>query len=250
MERSTPSPSEGTPPDAPTIVRHGIFWFGAGAVLIIITYLLCVWSPNPLIRWGPLAPMIAGAYGVVLGIEKIISGLRRSFAVEQPAARARARVATISCALLIAIAAAAGAGVWRLRAPYWSAIESRNQGDRASQQLKAIAERHAAMIQSGAGGSEALKSWSESATAALQLRPAFSAALDGATYLNTPAGGSLRAQAEIDARFFRLCLEWMDLYENVQRSVNEVSMMEPPDEWGMKQNDIIERIQALPPNPR
>ncbi|HZC78209.1 MAG TPA: hypothetical protein VE258_10690, partial [Ktedonobacterales bacterium] len=109
--------------------------------------------------------------------------------------------------------------------------------------------RHAAAIQASTTGAAALQSWKETAATALPLRPDFAAALEGARYLET-AGGSLRAQAEIDARFFALCLEWMDLYESVQKALNDVSMTDPPSDWSVKLEGIIDRIQALPQHPQ
>jgi len=105
------------------------------------------------------------------------------------------------------------------------------------------------VIQSGAVGAKALDSWKDAARAAMPLRTEFSAALEGARYLELSDGG-MRAQAEIDARFYALCLEWMDLYDQVNRSLGESSMLDPPVDWSTRQDDIINRIQALPAHPQ
>jgi hypothetical protein len=241
-----PTHSAGIPPDAAgdpgAIARRGMLWFAAGATVIIVTYLLLSWGESPWARFGPLVPMCVGAYGLVLGLEKMVTGLRAS-------GPHRGRLA-IPCAALVTVAIAAGCGAWFLRAPYWKAIERRNGGERASEILRTIAERHAATMQSGAAGQTALESWKRTAEAGVGLKSDFTSALDGARYLEKAASGTLRAQSEIDVRFYALCLEWMDLYQSVLRSFGDVSMTEPPDEWDRRQNDIIDRIQALPRHPQ
>src|SRR5213593_651178 len=118
-----PSPAGQAPgrvsdPGGPlTTIRRGMIWFAAGGAVVIITHLLRVWGPGPLARLGPLIPMCAGAYGLVVGLEKMIAGLGRSFAVSDAAARARARRGTVSCVLLIAAALGSGAAAWWIRAP-------------------------------------------------------------------------------------------------------------------------------------
>lgn len=230
-------------------IAAGMAWFGAGSVVILLTLLFRVGGSAPLTRFGPLIPMCLGAYGLVLGCEKMFGGLRRVIGSTDPSARARGRLAMLLCLLLVLAAVGSGAAVWRLRAPYWNAISARNRGDLAAARLRAIAERHAAAIQASTTGADALQSWKETAATALPLRPDFAAALEAARYLEA-AGGGLRAQAEIDVRFYALCLEWMDLYESVQRAVHDASMTDPPNEWSEKLDGIIERIQALPQHPQ
>jgi len=225
----------------PILARRGMIWFAAGAAVIIATHLLRAWGEGPLPRFGPLVPMVLGAYAVLYGLEKMYSGLRRL--------QGKGRGLAAACVILLLMGCAGGALAWRFRAPYWGALAARGRGEAAAEKLKTIAERHAAVIQSGAVGAKALDSWKDAARAAMPLRTEFSAALEGARYLELSDGG-MRAQAEIDARFYALCLEWMDLYDQVNRSLGESSMLDPPVDWSTRQDDIINRIQALPAHPQ
>ena len=227
--------------DGPALARRGMLWFALGAAVIITTHLLRVWAPGPLARYGPFIPMVAGAYALVLGVEKMVSGVRRA---PRPAGPTLA-----ACVCLVAAVAVAGGAVYLRRAPYWRSISAWQGGGAAASKLQAIAERHAANMQSGATGAAAIDSWRRSAQAAVPLRPEFAAALDAARYL-AASGGGLRAQADIDVKFYTLCLEWMDLYDRVRRTMSEVSLDEPPPEWAVAQDDIITRIQALPAHPQ
>lgn len=230
-------------------MRAGMAWFAAGSVVVIATWLLRPAGGGPIVRYGPFLLMFAGAYGLVVGIEKMVAGYRAGRASTDAATRARVGRQTLAGALLLVVSVAAGAGVWAYRAPYWKAVRTIGAGDGASARLRAIAERHVAAIESGASGQDALASWRRSADEALPLRPQFEAALEGARYLRAEATGTMRTRGEIDAQFYALCLEWMDLYATVQRALQQESMMEPPEDWARRQNDIVDRIQSLPPPP-
>lgn len=220
------------------LARRGMLWFAAGAAVIIGTHLVRAWGPGPLPRYGPLVPMCLGAYALLYGLEKMYAGIRR----------APDRGVAVACVALVLAGLASGAAAWQYRPAYWSSIAARGRGEAAAEKLKAIADRHAVTMQSGATGARALVSWHDSAGAAAPLRADFTATLEGARYLQV-SGHGMKAQAEIDARFYFLCLEWMDLYDQILRALGESSMLDPPAEWSTRQDDIVGRIQALPADP-
>lgn len=224
---------------------RGAIWLALGAGLVIAGYLVRTPSPAPVSRYGPLIPMLVGAYGVVLGVEKMLSGFRLARRSSDTAARRRAGAATAACLAVCALAASGGWAAYSYRAPYWRAVADLAAGDLATAELKEIAERHAARMQADVGGAEAIDLWRETAAAALPLRTRFTSSLRAAAHLAENGSGALKHRAERDVRFYGLCLEWMDLYARVQRALSEESMVEPPEEWGRTLNDIIGRIEAL-----
>lgn len=235
--------------DAARLMLAGALWLALGTGLIIAGYLLRAPSPEALARYGPLLPMLAGAYGVVVGLEKMVTGFSRGRRCADAAERRRVGTATGACVVVCALAASGGWAAYAYRAPYWRAVSDLAAGDAATAQLRALAERHAARMQEGAGDAEAIDLWRRTAAEALALRPRFTSALDAARHLAADGSGDMRRHAETDVRFYGLCLEWMDLYARVQQRLGEESMAAPPDEWGRTLNDIIERIEALHEHP-
>jgi hypothetical protein len=232
--------------DPASQIRRGTLWLALGGVVLVATYWLRTAATTTTGRFGPLALLLAGAYAAITGLEKIYTGWSAGRPAADPPERARLRRA-VWPALALGLVLAVSAGLaWRARAPYWHAVASLAEGDRAAETLRDLAERHAAAMQSGATGIKALESWRDSSTHALRLRPSFDESLEAARYLSRNASGAVRTRAENDASFFTLCLEWMDLYQRVQQETAGSSMAEPPEDWGRIQNDIIERIQALP----
>ncbi len=230
-------------------VIRGMVWLCLGSLGITATLLLRTAARDPLRAYGPLIPLFAGAYLLITGIEKLVSGflaMRRLRGASKPRLLGSRAMAGL---LLIAVAAAAPSAAWLHRRPYWDAVTKLNAGEEATGKLKAIAERHAAAMQAGAEGASALEAWGQAASAAAPLRPAFSTSLDAARYLSANATGTVKTRADIDSRYYALCLEWMDLYDRVSRSMEQESMAEPPEAWVEAQNDIINRIQALPAPP-
>src|SRR5262245_9746664 len=166
------------PNDAARLMLRGAIWLALGAGLIIAGYLMRTASPDLLARFGPLIPMLAGAYGVIVGLEKMVTGFRQ--AGNDAAARRGAGAATAACLAACALAASGGWAAYSYRAPYWRAVADLAAGDKTTAELKAIAERHAARMQAGLAGAEALRSWRETAAAALPLKPQFASALQAA----------------------------------------------------------------------
>ena len=221
-------------------MRRGILWIVLGAGVTLFTYVRASAGERYFFMWGLIA----------LGLFEMISGYLRARGVSDPAGRSRLKTSTALCLAVLAIAAVSGAAAWRYRAPFWNAVEILSLGDDAAARLKTIAERHAAKMESGAGGPAALQSWNESAMEALPLRADFEAAATAARYLETAATGALQTRAGIDAQFYAICLDWIELYASISRTMSEESMIEPPEEWTTRQNAIVDRIEALPPLPK
>jgi hypothetical protein len=241
-----PSPDNASKMDPLPQVRRGTFWLGIGGVVLVATYWSRTAATSAAGRYAPLVLLLAGAYAAITGIEKIYTGWSARRLGADAAERARLRRAVWSALALGLVLAIAAGLAWRGRAPYWRAVASLAEGDRAAETLRDVAERHASAMQSGASGLRAVEAWRESSGHALRLRPSFDESLEAARYLSRNASGVVRARAENDTSFFTLCLEWMDLYQRVQQETDGTSMAEPPEDWGRIQNDIIERIQALP----
>ena len=183
--------------------------------------------------------LIAGAWGVITGIEGIVVGWKES------AADRALRPIRLLAAIVVLSSLALGALAWRQRTPYWDAIRDLAAGSTAEAQLKKIAERQIFAIEAGATGAEALEIWRTAATEGALLRPAFESALVAARQLTSLAEGEDQAIAKANAEFYPLCIEWITLYDRIRSELAGVSMAEPPPDWPAAQNDIVERIKAL-----
>ena len=220
---------------------RGALWFAAGAAVLIFAGVLTSAGGSSLLLYGALA---LGLYLASLGVERMIGAWMLARKTGTTAGGEGLGLTGLAAIALIIIVATAGYGAYRWRKPYWEAVSSLNTGNEAAAKLKAIAQRHAALMESSASGQAALASWKESAAQALALKPEFARALQGARTL-AAGEGAVAARAAQDARFFELCLEWMDLYDRVALAVGEESMGGPPEEWTETQNDIVERIRVL-----
>ena len=239
----TASPSQ----RAISAMRWGILVVNLGVGVTLFTYL----KSGDLDTYVMFTRVYRLGWGVIaLGLFEMISGYVRGRGVTDPVEQSRVRSTAAFCLVVLVVAAIAGTAAWRYRAPFWSAVEMLSRGDDAAARLRTIAERHAATMESGAGGLAALKSWKESAEGAIPLRADFAAAAEAARYLETAATGSLKTRAGIDAQFYALCIEWADLYSSIARRMAEESMIEPPEEWTTRQNALVDRIEALPPLPK
>ena len=207
--------------------------------MVILTIYLRRAGHTPLATWAPLLPLVAGAWGVITGIEGIVVGWKQS------AADRGAQPIRILAATVVLSAVALGAIIWRQRAPYWDAVWDVAAGTAAEAQLKKIVEQQISAIEAGATGAAALESWRTAATQGAILRPAFESALTTARQLASLSDGPDRATAETNARFYPLCIEWMTLYDRILSEIADVSMAEPPPDWPEAQNEIMDRIQAL-----
>jgi hypothetical protein len=239
MSEATSDTESGALKSAISMIRDGAILLGVGSLIIILIHLRASRGKFFLLKVSLLLLMALGfmVFGYVRG--------RR-----HDSAQARRRLHRIGAAGLAVLAIGSGGmfGTWMYRARSWSAAEALVRGDDAAQKLRTIGERHAAKMEAGAAGPAALDSWKESAAEALSLRADFAEAAEAALYLRE-AGGSLRERAVIDAQFYPLCLEWLDLYAAIQSQIQQESLAEPPVEWEIGQERIVERIQALPPLP-
>src|SRR5262245_21239325 len=87
----------------------GCLWFVLGVAVIMVV--LCrrrAHPADPLERSGPLVPLFAGAYGVVVGLEKMFSGYGAARASSRPQDGARAKRALALCGLLVVATLGAG----------------------------------------------------------------------------------------------------------------------------------------------
>lgn len=226
-------------------MRRGLVWFVAGAALLIVTHALRRAGSTPAGQWGPLLPMVAGAWGVVVGVEGILGGWWAARAAPAGADRHRAIHLGLLSAIVAVVALAAGVAVWRQRADYWSAWHNLAAGREAGRQLEEISAGPAEATQSGMPGPAALEVWRQAAARGAALRPAFEASLAGARRLAGIGSAHERAIAAQDIAYYSLCLEWMNLYDRVLASLGDSSMAEPPAEWPVTHDGIVERIQAL-----
>ena len=220
-------------------MRRGILWILIGTGVTLFTYLRASAGQRYFLMWGLVG----------LGLFEMIAGYIKRRSVVDPLERSRLQTWGGLCLAVLAVALVAGVAARQYRAPLSNAVEDLSRGDDAATRLKTIAERHAAKMEAGPDGATALQSWKESADGALPLRPDFAAAASAAKYLETAATGSLKVRAGIDAQFYAICLEWLDLYESIERNMTQESMIEPKDEWAVQQNALVERIEALPPLP-
>jgi len=235
--------------DSLSRLRGGMVWFAAGTAVILLTLWWRHAGLTPLARYGPLAAVLVGAYGVVLGLEKMVGGHRLARRLPAEADRSRTSVLAGAGLVLVLLAVTSVVLVHRSRAPYWGAIEGLSEGRRAEQVLQDIAHRHSNVLQAAPDDATTLDSWRRSADEALPLLPAFAGALDASRYLVQSGNSREKAQARIDVEFYELCLEWMDLYREIARTIEESSLVEPPPDWGPRQDSIVDRINALPQGP-
>ncbi len=232
-------------PAAITALRRGLIWFVIGGAVIMVVHALRISTPDPLLRWGPLLPMFAGAYGVVAGAEKMFSGLRAGRTLTAPDLRRRHRGWAAICAIGVIAVIGAGWAVWSLRAPYWDAVAGLHDGDRATIRLREIGQRHADALAAQDHGPEALETWRRTAEEGGGLRPSFARALESARALARTTSGRAKASADIDVRYYTLCLEWMDLFDRIRHAFETQSLADPPLEWAEEYDGIIARIQRV-----
>ncbi len=231
-------------------MRGGRIWFAAGAAVLIGTYALASAGDSYYVIG---AALVAGLYALALGAERILAAWWRGRAEVDRSARAAAGRGAVSALALAAAAVAGGAWVHAERAPYWRSVRALSAGAEASTRLRASAERQTAAMQRGVSEQAALDVWRHAVDEVLPLRGPFSSALEGARWLAAHGPDSLRTRAQDEARFYELCLEWMDHYAGVDRTLRSESLEGPPGEWVERQNDVVERIQRLqdlpPPAP-
>jgi hypothetical protein len=230
----------------------GCVWFVLGGVVIIVVHLLRTSSNDPLVRYGPLVPMFAGAYALVVGVEKMVTGFRAGRAGSDPVTSARAKRALTICGALAVVTLGAGGYTYWMRMPYWDAVkldveaqEAINRGEVATQELRKIGQRHATDLQAASEGSPALEIWKRTSGEGRLLKPEFVAAAAGARRLADTQTGTVQSRAEVDVKFYDLCIEWVDLYENIHNQIATTSIEEPPIEWAIEYDDVIDRIQSL-----
>ena len=228
-------------------MRRGMIWLAAGTGVI----LAAEWASRgggtaPWVRYGPLLLMFAGAYGVVRGLEGMVSGFRLGRKLDDSAARRRVTRSGVVGLALVLLAGAAAASSLLQRNAYRIAIRDLAAGHAASAKLSDIAQRHAESIRSATGAREALRSWQTSASEALPLRPQFVAASSAARHLSHAGPSAHRDEAEVDIQYYGLCLEWLDLYARIDRAFQQESIAEPPPEWEAQLEEIIDRMEALP----
>jgi len=225
---------------------RGSVMLAAGGALAVVTWWLRTASPQPVARYLPYLLLLAGAYVAITGIEKLASAWQARNAPAEEAQRAALRRALAAGSAVLILVAAGAAAVWLDRAPYWRSVRGLGAGDKATETLRSLAEKHAAKMQAGTSGEAAVASWRTTATEALQLKASFAQSLEAARYLAREASGSVKQRADEDTIFYGLCMEWMELYENVLQETDGVSMVEPSPYWVQRQEAIIERIQQLP----
>jgi hypothetical protein len=187
--------------------------------------------------------MFAGAYGVVVGVEKMISGFRAGRAA--PETQSRAMRALLICGVIVIVALGAGAATYWKRSPYWEAVKGLNRGEAATQQLRTIGEKHATDLGASPEGAPALEIWRRTSEQGRLLKPEFVAAVEAARHLAATESGKARFRAELDVKFYDLCIEWVDLYDRIHNQIETQSIAEPPVDWALDYDDVINKIQAL-----
>lgn len=223
----------------------GCLWFAIGAAVIMAVHFLRTSSSDPLERYGPLVPVFAGAYGVVVGVERMISGYRAARASSDPAAGPGAMRTLALCGAVVVAAVAAGGYTYWKRVPYWSAAKGLNRGDAATQELRRLGEQHAVDLGESPAGAPALAIWKRTSAQGRLLKPEFVAAAEAARHLAATESGETQFRAELDVKFYDLCIEWVDLYDRIHNQIETQSIEEPPIEWALDYDDVINRIQGL-----
>ncbi|HKY32959.1 MAG TPA: hypothetical protein VJV23_10510 [Candidatus Polarisedimenticolia bacterium] len=223
-------------------LTEGKSWLRRGALLLpvgltamaVMLTLIRLLRP-PLLLASPV--MLLAAYPIIVGGEGLLRGAAAAWGSSLPAARRLRRLAGAAAVVsLLAPAAVLGA--------LWEKAGVFERGDRATDRLQHIAERHVARLQQGAEGTGAVSVWRESSSQGLSLRQDLEAA-GSLARARLRFLGSVSARAREDAAFYDLCAEWMDLYARVQSTLDQTSLAEPPEDWGETQNSIVERIQSL-----
>ncbi len=231
------------------VMWSGCAWFIIGGAVIMVVHLLRTSSTDPLERFGPLVPMFAGAYGIVVGAEKMISGFRAGRAAAGPGAQSRATRMLLICGAIVVATLGAGAATYWKRAPYWDAVKgiarSIERGEAATQELRTIGEKHAIDLGEAPAGAPTLEIWRRTSEQGRLLKPEFVAAADASRQLAATAAGENRFRAEMDVKFYDLCIEWVDLYDRIHNQIQTQSIEEPPLEWALDYDDVINRIQEL-----
>lgn len=223
----------------------GCLWFVVGGAVIMVVHMLRTSSSDPLERWGPLVPMFAGAYCIVVGIEKMFSGFKTARASGEPRIARGAMRTLIICGVIVLSILGAGAATYMKRSPYWDAIKERDAGETAFQELRAISEKHAVDLGASPEGPAALEVWRSTSSKGRVLKPAFVTALEATKYLASVETGKKKFRAELDGKFYNLCAQWADLYERIHNQIENTSIEAPPDDWAIDYDDVIERMQAL-----
>ncbi|MFQ5701152.1 MAG: hypothetical protein ACE5HU_04855 [Acidobacteriota bacterium] len=228
-----------------TTIRRGVVMFLLGAGVMIGVHLLRDASPDALHRYGPVLVMIAGAYLLVVGVEKMIRGFAAGRRTPDSRDRRLLTMVAVGCTAAALVSLGAAVVAYEHRAPYWNAVSSLNAGEDATQSLERIGEAHIDLLAKTTAGTESLAVWRKTAESALPLRPVFSRALEAARYLARTESGPARHRAEIDVRFYALCLEWMELFARIRTMTESESMVAPPASWPVEYDEIVDRIQSL-----
>ncbi len=169
-------------------------------------------------------------------------------------AAGRVREKRVAAGLLpaLAVVAVCAGMLWFARSvasPADGAEQAVDEGERAAQELKSIIEPQLDLLESDAAGPEMLASWKESAERAVSLKPRFTAAVEASRLLAGQSEGDRKRHHEIDVQYFGLCADWVDLYQEIHITFTQESIAEPPPEWTLRFTEIVEKIQALPPDP-
>ena len=233
------------PQDPIKVMWSGCTWFAIGGAVIMAVHLLRTSSADPLERYGPLVPMFAGAYGIVVGVEKMVSGYRAARANAEPSGQSRATSTLLICGVIVLGILGAGAATYFKRTPYWDAVKGINRGEAATQELRTIGEKHAVDLGAALEGKAALEVWRRTSEQGRLLKPEFVAAAEASRRLATTESGKARSRAELDVKFYDLCIEWADLYDRIYNQIESQSISEPPLDWGIDYDDVINRIQEL-----
>ena len=137
-------------------MRRGILWIASGTGAMLFVSLKASDGQTYFFMWGLISPrLFIGAF-IVLGLFEMTCAYVRGRGVSDPHGRTRLKIGAALCLAVLAVAAISSAAAWRHGAPFWSAVAALSQGDEAAQRLKTIAERHAAKMESGVRGPEAL----------------------------------------------------------------------------------------------
>jgi len=233
------------PKDPIKVMWSGCAWFAIGGAVIMVVHLLRTSSAEPLERYGPLVPMFAGAYGIVVGVEKMVSGYRAARAHAGPGGQSRTTRALLICGVIVLGILGAGAATYFKRTPYWDAVKGINRGEAATQELRTIGEKHAVDLGAAPDGKAALEIWRRTSEQGRLLKPEFVAAAEASRHLAAIESGKTRLRAELDVKFYDLCIEWVDLYDRIYNQIGTQTMQEPPLDWGIDYDDVINRIQEL-----
>ena len=233
------------PKDPIKVMWSGCAWFAIGGAVVMAVHLLRTSSADPLARYGPLVPMFAGAYGIVVGVESMVSGYRAARASAEPGGQSRATRTLLICGVIVLGILGAGSATYFKRTPYWDAVKEINRGEAATQELRTIGEKHAVDLGAAPDGKAALEVWRRTSEQGRLLKPEFVAAAEASRHLAATESGKARSRAEVDVKFYDLCIEWVDLYDRIHNQIETQSIEEPPLDWGIDYDDIVNRIVQL-----